>query len=253
VNETRPDRPLLSVVVPAYDERPTIAALLERVARAPYTKEIIVVDDASTDGTREFLESVAREDMTYTDAEGRPVRVRVLLQDRNRGKGAAVKRGFQAVNGEIVLVQDADLEYDPADYPLLVEPIRARLADVVYGSRFLGGPQRVHMFWHYMGNKLVTLLSNMLTNLKLSDMETGYKAFRREVVERIGPTLVSKRFGFEPEITAKVARAGYRIYETPIAYHGRDYHEGKKITWKDGLAAAVHIIRFRFSRNGPRR
>jgi glycosyltransferase involved in cell wall biosynthesis len=245
--------PLLSVVVPAYNERPTIAAVLERVAQAPYAKEIIVVDDGSTDGTREFLESVARGEKPHADADGRQVPVRILLQDHNRGKGAAVKRGFEAARGEIVLVQDADLEYDPADYPALVEPIRAGLADVVYGSRFLGGPQRVHMFWHYMGNKAVTLLSNVLTNLKLSDMETGYKAFRREVVELIGPTLVSQRFGFEPEITAKVARTGYRVYETPIAYHGRDYHEGKKITWRDGVAAVFHIIRFRFFENGPRR
>jgi glycosyltransferase involved in cell wall biosynthesis len=238
-------RPLLSVVVAAYDERDTIGAILERVARVPYDKEIIVVDDASTDGTREFLEEVERRERTFPDGGGRPVAVLVAFQDRNRGKGAALRRGFGAAKGEIIVVQDADLEYDPRDYPALVEPIRAGVADVVYGSRFLGGPQRVHMFWHYMGNRFVTLMSNMLTNLKLSDMETGYKAFRREVIEAIAPTLKSDRFGFEPEITAKVARRGYRVYETPIAYHGRDYDEGKKITWRDGLAAIFHILRYR--------
>jgi len=237
--------PLLTVVVAAYDERPTIDVLLERVARAPYDKEIVVVDDGSSDGTREFLDTVARGERTYLDGAGRPVPVTTLFQPRNRGKGAALRRGFAVASGSIVLVQDADLEYDPSDYPALVEPIRAGLADVVYGSRFLGGPQRVHLFWHYMGNRLVTLLSNMLTNLKLSDMETGYKAFRRDVVLAIAPTLKSNRFGFEPEITAKVARGGFRVYETPIAYHGRDYDEGKKITWRDGAAAVFHILRFR--------
>lgn len=238
-------RPTLSVVVPAYDERATIQTILERVAKAAYDKEIIVVDDASTDGTREFLEGVERGETTFTDAEGHPVPVRVLFQPRNRGKGAALRRGFGEARGEVVLVQDADLEYDPADYPALVEPIRKGLADVVYGSRFLGGPQRVHMFWHYLGNKSLTLLSNMLTNLKLSDMETCYKAFRREVLEEIAPTLKTDRFGFEPEITAKVARGRWRVFETPIAYYGRGYGEGKKITWRDGAAAIFHLFRFR--------
>lgn len=240
------DRPLLSVVVPAYNERPSIPSVLERVARADYDKEIIVVDDGSDDGTREYLRRVVAEGVSFMDSTGRPVPIRVLFHDVNRGKGAAVRLGLREARGEVLLVQDADLEYDPADYPSLVEPIRAGLADVVYGSRFLGGPQRVHMFWHYLGNKSLTLLSNMLTNLKLSDMETGYKAFRRDVVETILPYLKSDRFGFEPEVTARVARAGLRVYETPIAYHGRDYREGKKITWRDGVAAIFHIVRFRF-------
>jgi glycosyltransferase involved in cell wall biosynthesis len=240
-----PGSPLLTVVVAAYNERPTIDQLLERVARASYDKEVVVVDDASTDGTREFLEGVERGETSYADTTGRPVPVRVLFQPRNRGKGAALRRGFEAVGGAIVIIQDADLEYDPTDYPSLVEPIRDGRADVVYGSRFLGGPQRVHLFWHYMGNKLVTLFSNMMTNLKLSDMETGYKAFRREVIDAIAPTLKSNRFGFEPEITAKVAKRRYKVYETPIAYHGRDYQEGKKITWRDGAAAVYHILRYR--------
>lgn len=239
------DAPLLSVVVPAYNERATIGEILRRVAVAPFGKEIVVVDDGSTDGTREFLASIADGPGELADASGEPVEVRVLLHERNRGKGAALRTGFAAARGEIVLVQDADLEYDPADYPRLLEPILDGTADVVYGSRFRGGPQRVHLFWHYVGNRTLTILSNMLTNLNLTDMETCYKAFRREVMEEIGPTLKSDRFGFEPEITAKVARRGYRVYETPIAYHGRDYAEGKKITWRDGLAALYHIVRYR--------
>ncbi len=239
------EEPFLSVVVPAYDESATIGTILERVARAPYDKEIVVVDDASTDGTREYLQRVEAGEIRLSDPDGNPVPVRVLYQPRNLGKGAALRRAFAGVRGNVVLVQDADLEYDPAEYPSLVEPIRLGLADVVYGSRFLGGPQRVHMFWHYLGNKTLTLLSNMLTNLKLSDMETCYKAFRREVIDAIAPSLKANRFGFEPEITAKVARGGWRVYETPIAYHGRDYREGKKITWRDGAAAIVHVVRFR--------
>ncbi|MGH7564922.1 MAG: glycosyltransferase family 2 protein [Gemmatimonadota bacterium] len=242
-----PGRPTLSVVVPAYNEESTIATILERIAAVPFSKEIVVVDDGSTDGTRTFLERVQRGEAIFSGPDGRPVPVRVLCQTGNRGKGAALRRGFSEVRGDIVVVQDADLEYDPRDYPKLVEPILQGEADVVFGSRFLGGPQRVHLFWHYVGNRLVTLLSNLFTGLNLTDMETCYKAFRREVIEAIGPTLRSSRFGIEPELTAKVARRGYRIYETPITYHGRDYGAGKKITWRDGLAAIWHIVRFRIA------
>ncbi|MGH7550746.1 MAG: glycosyltransferase family 2 protein [Gemmatimonadota bacterium] len=240
-------RPILSVVVPAYNEESTIATILERIAAVPFSKEIVVVDDGSTDGTRAFLERVQRGEATFPGPDGRPVPVRVLYQSGNRGKGAALRHGFSEARGDIVLVQDADLEYDPRDYPRLLDPILQGEADVVYGSRFLGGPQRVHLFWHYVGNRFVTLLSNLFTNLNLTDMETCYKAFRREVIEDIGPTLRSNRFGIEPELTAKVARHGYRIYETSITYHGRDYGAGKKITWRDGLAAIYHIVRFRIA------
>ncbi len=235
------------MVVPAYNEESTIARILERIAAAPFSKEIVVVDDGSTDGTRAYLDRVQGGEATFRGPDGRPVPVRVLHQAENRGKGAALRRGFSEVRGDIVLVQDADLEYDPRDYPKLLEPILQGEADIVFGSRFLGGPQRVHLFWHYVGNRLVTILSNVFTNLNLTDMETGYKAFRREVIEAIGPTLRSNRFGIEPELTAKVARRGYRIYETPITYHGRDYRAGKKITWRDGLAAVWHIVRFRIA------
>ena len=241
------DRPFLSVVVPAYNEWATIGEILEQIAATPFDKEIVVVDDGSTDGTRELLRSVEEGERELAGSDGAPVEVRVLYHEENRGKGAAVRTAFGEVRGEVVLVQDADLEYDPDDYPDLLEPIVEGEADVVYGSRFLGGPQRVHLFWHYVGNRTLTLLSNMLTNLNLTDMETCYKVFRREVVEEIRPTLKSDRFGFEPEITAKVAKRGYRVYETPVSYHGRDYAEGKKVTWRDGLAALFHIVRFRIA------
>ena len=238
------DRPLLSVVIPVYNEAKTIPEVLRRVAATAHDKEIVVVDDASTDGSREYLESVDRGSEVVLDSQGEPVALRVLFQPENRGKGAALRRGFAEACGEILLVQDADLEYDPRDYDDLLRPILDGVADVVYGSRFLGGPQRVLLFWHYVGNRSLTLLSNMLTNLNLTDMETCYKVFRREVLEGIG-TLRSDRFGFEPEFTAKVARRRFRVYETPIAYHGRDYSEGKKITWRDGVAALWHIVRYR--------
>ncbi len=239
--------PLLSVVVPAYNERSTIDEILRRIAETPFDKEIVVVDDGSTDGTREYLRSLAEGETTIAGPDGDPTDVVVQFHERNRGKGAAMRTGFETARGAIILVQDADLEYDPDDYGRLLEPILEGDADVVYGSRFLGGPQRVHLFWHYVGNRGLTLMSNMLTNLNLTDMETCYKVFRREVIEDIAPTLKSDRFGFEPEITAKVAKRDYRVYETPVAYHGRDYAEGKKIGWKDGLAAVWHIVRYRIA------
>jgi len=224
--------PLLSVVIPVYNERATLEELVRRVQAVPIEKEIIVVDDGSTDGSREIL---ARSPKAWPE-------VRVLLQDSNRGKGAALRRGFREARGAIVLVQDADLEYDPSDYPQLVAPIERGVADVVYGSRFLGGPHRVLLFWHYLGNRALTTLSNVFTNLNLSDVWTGYKVFRAEVLH--GLDLREDRFGFEAEVTAKVARGRWRVYEVPIAYHGRTYAEGKKITWKDGVRGVWVTLRY---------
>lgn len=224
----------LSVVIPVYNEVTTIEEIISRVSATPLEKEIIIVDDASTDGTQERLKKVSQL----------PV-VRLMYHDVNQGKGAALRTAFSHVAGDVVIIQDADLEYDPREYPKLLEPILDGRADVVYGSRFLGGPHRVLFFWHYVGNKLLTLISNALTNLNLTDMETCYKAFRREVLDRV--TIKSNRFGFEPEFTAKVAKNGFRIYEVPISYSGRNYAEGKKITWKDGFKAIFTIIWFRFN------
>jgi len=220
----------LSVVMPVYDEAKTVEAILGRVLRTPDLFEIVVVDDASTDGTAAALGRVSDP------------RVRVVRHPKNRGKGAALRTAFAEVTGEVVVIQDADLEYDPGDYPKLLKPIEAGLADVVYGSRFTGETHRVLFFWHYVGNRFLTTLSNMFTNLNLTDMETCFKAFRAEVLK--GLNLRSERFGIEPEITAKIARKGWRIYETSISYHGRNYAEGKKITWRDGLAAVVAIVRY---------
>ena len=229
-----PESILLSVVIPCFNEEKTLRELLDRVRKAPYEKEIIVVDDGSSDGSRAILQEEA-------DRVGD---LKLVFQEKNRGKGAALSTGFPLATGDVVIVQDADLEYDPAEYPRLVEPIRKGMADVVYGSRFLGGgPTRVHLFWHYVGNRLLTLASNMFTNINLTDMETCYKAFRREILESI--TLKSKRFGVEPEITAKIARLRLRIYEVPISYYGRDYTLGKKIGWRDAVSAFYHIVRFR--------
>jgi glycosyltransferase involved in cell wall biosynthesis len=222
----------LSVVIPVYNESGTIREILQRVRVVPFEKEIIVVDDGSTDGTRDLLRSLQ---------DGNVI---VALHDRNQGKGAALRTGFGRVTGDVVLVQDADLEYDPADYPRLLRPILDANADVVYGSRFGGEAHRVLFFWHYVGNRFLTTLSNMFTNLNLSDMETCYKVFRASLLKQIH--LKSNRFGFEPEFTAKVARLGCRIYEVPITYHGRGYEAGKKITWKDGIAAIGCILRYRF-------
>ena len=224
----------ISVVIPVYNEVETIKEIVSRVQAVESEKEIIIVDDYSTDGTREHLREINQGDEN----------VAVLYHDHNQGKGAALRTGFQAVTGDVVIIQDADLEYDPREYPLLLAPIVDGRAEVVYGSRFLGGPHRVLFFWHYVGNKFVTLLSNMFTNLNLTDMETCYKVFKREVLDEI--TVKSNRFGFEPEFTAKIAKRGYRIYETPISYSGRTYEEGKKIGWKDGVKAVFAILWFRF-------
>jgi len=227
---------LLSVIVPAYNESATIEKTLRRVDVAPFNKEIIVVDDGSTDGTRDILLNLERDPDSIAQ-------LRVFFQQPNQGKGSAVRKGIGEAHGEIILIQDADLEYDPADYPQLLQPILDGRADVVYGSRFLGGTHRAIYFWHYAGNRFLTLLSNMLTNLNLSDMETCYKVFRREIFEEIA--IKSNRFDFEPEITAKVAKKGYRVYETPISYSGRSYEDGKKITWRDGFKAIWALFRYR--------
>lgn len=243
-------KPRISVVMPVYNERQFIEEILRRVQAVNWADEIVIVDDCSKDGTREWLEQVTR-----LQAEGRGEieiqegkaqlqlrSLKIFFQPKNAGKGAAMRRGFAEVTGDIVIVQDADLEYDPRDYDKLLEPMLDGRADVVYGSRFLGGPQRVHYFWHYVANTFLTLLSNILTNLKLTDMETCYKVFRSEVLK--GIKLKSDRFGFEPEITAKIARGKWRIYEVPISYAGRTYEEGKKITWKDGAKALWQIFRY---------
>jgi glycosyltransferase involved in cell wall biosynthesis len=229
----------LSIVIPVYNEHKTLQEMLRRVIAVDtgLRREIILVDDGSTDGTRELYESI-RQQWPNED-------IIVHLQPQNLGKGAAVRKGFELATGDVVLIQDADLEYDPADYPRLLAPILAGRADVVYGSRFVGSDaHRVHLFWHSLGNRVLTTLSNMMTNLNLTDMETCYKVFRKEVIASM--KLVSNRFTIEPELTARVARGGWRVYEVGISYAGRDYAEGKKITWRDGVAALWAIFRFRF-------
>ena len=223
---------LVSVVVPAYNEAETVEMALRRVRNVPLRLEIIVVNDASTDGTREILEKLATAGLVD----------RVVHHDKNRGKGAAIRSGVAAATGDALVVQDADLEYDPADLPALIKPISEGRADAVYGSRFQGGPHRVLYFWHYVGNRFLTLLSNMFTNLNLTDLETCYKLVRMDLIKRL--PLKSNRFGFEVEITARLAQARARIWELPISYSGRTYAEGKKITWRDGVAALFHILRY---------
>lgn len=227
----------LSIVIPCYNEARTIRTIIDAVRASPYPdKEIIVVDDCSTDGTREVLERDIRQLVAH-----------VIHHEVNQGKGAALRTGIKAATGDVVIIQDADLEYDPNEYPLLVEPIAQDKADVVFGSRFMGsGPHRVLYFWHRVGNSFLTLLSNAFTNLDLTDMETCYKVFRREIIQAI--TIEENRFGFEPEITAKVAKTRCRIYEVGISYYGRTYEEGKKIGWRDGVRALYCILKYNLLR-----
>jgi len=227
--------PCLSVVVPCYNEEGTVASLIDRVLASPWTAEVVVVDDGSTDGSRKVLSDLV-------DQPGYE-KLRVFHQGTNQGKGAALRRGFSEATAAYVVVQDADLEYDPAEYGALVQPLLSNQADVVYGSRFLAGQaHRVLYFWHSVGNKFLTTLSNMFTNLNLTDMETCYKVFRREVIQSI--EIEEDRFGFEPEVTAKVAKAGWRVYELGISYAGRTYDDGKKIGWRDGVRAVVCIVKY---------
>jgi len=231
---------LLSVVIPVYNENETFLQLLDRVRDVPIRKEIVIVDDCSTDGTRALLAGLEKQ------ADDDPNNLlQVHYHDVNRGKGAALRTAFGKVNGDIVIIQDADLEYDPAEYPRLLRPIVEDKADVVYGSRFLGDqPHRVLYYWHYLGNKFLTMMSNGFSNLNLTDMETCYKVFRKNVIQEIAPTLKQERFGFEPEITAKIAHRHYRVYEMSISYSGRTYDQGKKIGWRDGIKALWCIVRY---------
>ena len=231
----------LSVLIPVYNEENTLREAIRRVQRVNVPKEIIVIDDGSKDGSRDILASLDADAKKKTDPMNE---LKVIFKSVNEGKGAAIRSGLAEVTGTVVIVQDADLEYNPLDYPKLLEPIEAGEADVVYGTRFYGGgPHRVLFFWHYVGNQILTLFSNLLTNLNLSDMEVGYKAFRSDILKKI--QIKSNRFGFEPEITVKIAKIGCRIFEVPISYYGRTYKEGKKITWKDGFAAFYCLLRYR--------
>src|SRR3972149_8580188 len=222
---------LVSIIMPVYNEAQYIEEIVNRVLKTDIEKELVIVDDFSADGTRDILSK-------YVQHKG----IKIIFHEKNKGKGAAIRTGLREVSGDVVIIQDADLEYDPGEYHKLLEPIVDGRADAVFGSRFLGGPHRVLFFWHYIGNKVLTLLSNILSNLNLTDMEAGFQACQADVIKGMG--LKSDRFGFEPEVTARLARKRYRIYETPISYSGRSYAEGKKITWKDGFAFFSPIVRF---------
>ena len=223
----------LSLIIPVYNENSTIEEILRRVKAEEIATEILVIDDGSIDGTRDILGNLDQDSQ-----------VRVILHDRNRGKGAAVRTGFQNATGEVFLIQDADLEYDPRDYPALIQPIEEGIADVVYGSRFLGGPRRTVMFWHMVANKLLTFMTNLLYNTILSDMETGYKVFKREIVD--GMQIHANSFDFEPEFTAKILKKKVRVYEVPISFNPRDYDEGKKIGMRDAFQAVWTLLKYRF-------
>ncbi|HEX9880320.1 MAG TPA: glycosyltransferase family 2 protein [Candidatus Binatia bacterium] len=232
----------LSILMPVYNEVATLDEAVRRVRAVDVPKEIILIDDGSRDGSREILVRLEAEAKENPDPNNE---IKIVLNAINQGKGAAIRSGLTRITGDVAIIQDADLEYNPQDYPRLVDPIQAGEADVVYGTRFYGGgPHRVLFFWHYVGNQVLTLCSNILTNLNLSDMEVGYKAFRAEILK--GIEIKSNRFGIEPELTVKIAKKGCRIYEVPISYYGRTYAEGKKITWKDGFAAFYALLRFRF-------
>jgi glycosyltransferase involved in cell wall biosynthesis len=238
---------LVSVVIPVYNEIPTLAEILRRVTAVDFPKEIVIVDDCSRDGSREFLQQLSEKGLSVIG--GTPKnrnQLRVFFQEKNQGKGAALRRGFAESSGDIVIVQDADLEYDPREIPRVIQPIIDGDADVVFGSRFIGTPRRVLYFWHSVMNQFLTTLSNMTSNLNLTDMETCYKAFRAEVIRSVN--IEEDRFGIEPEITAKVARGGWRVFEVPISYHGRTYEEGKKIGWKDGVRALYAIGKYSLKR-----
>ena len=230
--------PSLSVVIPVYNEESTINKILNAVSAQDIVTEIVIVDDCSKDTSAEKI----KQAIDQLESEKPDLKVIFLQNEKNQGKGSSLRKGFQHTTSEVIVIQDADLEYNPQEYTTLIRPIADEQADVVYGSRFIGGTHRVLYFWHYLGNKMLTLLSNMFSNLILTDMETCYKMFRKEILENI--EFKSNRFGFEPEFTAKVARARLRIYELPISYYGRTYNDGKKITWRDGLAAIFHIIRY---------
>ncbi len=235
---------LVSVIMPVFNEGPTLAEILRRVVAVDFPKEIVIVDDCSTDSGRELLQHLAQEGLAALSGVAPRNRndLRVLFQDTNQGKGAALHRGFAEAHGDVLIVQDADLEYDPQDIPRVIQPILDGLADVVYGSRFIGTPRRVLYYWHAVVNHALTTLSNVGSGLNLTDMETCYKAFRTEVIRSLD--LKERRFGFEPEVTAKVARGKWRVYEVAVSYHGRTYEEGKKIGWKDGVRALYAILKY---------